>query len=470
MASLQGKLKHSLQWRLSFWLSAAILAIALPGGAISFYSAFSEANDLQDDQLRQMAALIDQHNLPTENRLAEAHAGNRDEESKIIVQVLDGRTPELGDDTALALPARLPDGLQTYRVGDEDWRLFVQTLHTGERLAVGQQTAVRDENAYSAATQTILPLVILIPVLIGMISLLVRRMLAPVAQLTAALDRKGEFELTELPDAEVPDEVLPFVAAINRLLSRLNQALALQRRFVADAAHELRTPLTALSLQLEELESDAPTPEARGHLLPLRLGIQRAKAMLEQLLTLARAQGRPQSRQQPVPLNLVMRRVLEDLWPQAAAKQIDIGVLPDGEVWVSAPELDLYTLLRNLADNAIRYTPEGGRVDLWAYNRMGQPILEVSDSGPGIPEEERERVFDPFYRIPGSQGTGSGLGLAIVRSIAERSGATISLEASEIDNHRPGLRVILRWPATPPAQPGPLPAGPVAHPHTIGQD
>lgn len=446
MAGLQGKLRHSLQWQLSFWLSAAILAVALLGGAISFYSAFSEANDLQDDQLRQMAALIDQHNLPTQNRLAEAHAGNRDEESKIIVQVLDGQAPQLGDDTALNLPAKLPDGLQTYRVGNEDWRLFVQTLHTGERLAVGQQTAVRDENAYSAATQTILPLVILIPVLIGMVSLLVRKMLAPVAQLSAELDRKSEFELTSLRDTGVPDEVRPFIGSINRLLGRLEQALALQRRFVADAAHELRTPLTALSLQLEELESEATAPEARSRLQPLRLGIQRAKAMLEQLLTLARAQGRPQSQLEPVSLNLIMRRVLEDLWPQAAAKQIDIGVLPDGEVQVHAAELDLYTLLRNLADNAIRYTPEGGRVDLWAYNRMGQPVLEVCDSGPGIPEAERERVFDPFYRIPGSQGTGSGLGLAIVHSIAERSGAVLSLEPSDLDPHQPGLRVIVRWP------------------------
>jgi two-component system OmpR family sensor kinase len=204
--------------------------------------------------------------------------------------------------------------------------------------------------------------------------------------------------------------------------------MAVQRRFVADAAHELRSPLTALSLQAERLAEADLSAQAQERLRALRQGIARGRQLLDQLLSLARAQSDVRPPPARVSVHEVYRRVLEDLMPLAQARQIDIGVegAPDVAVWTS--ELDLFTLVRNLADNAIRYTPEGGRVDLIAEDTEGQVTLRVRDNGPGIPPTERDRVFDPFYRTPVQRRSAPGWGCPSCRPSptgwARRSGWT----------------------------------------------
>jgi two-component system OmpR family sensor kinase len=443
MDGFKKRLNESVQFKLSFSLSLAILVIAVLAGSFSFVSAFNEAHELQDDMLRQVAALFDRQHLPLAHLGDDGRATDSDEESRVIVQYLsDGSkavaTADLG--TPLPLPANLPDGLHTLDVSGEPFRVLVKTTSNDERIAVAQETGVRDEIARASALRTLMPLLILVPILLLIVADLVRKLFLPIASLSAEIDRRAEQELHPVEARYLPAEVRPFVVAINRLLLRVDQSMETQRRFVADAAHELRSPLTALSLQAERLGQAEMSELAHARLLTLRTGIERGRNLLDQLLTLAKAQTVSNAPTSPVSVQQVYRRILEDVLPLAQAKQIDIGVEgeQDATVWVSEP--DLMAAIRNLVDNAIRYTHDGGTVDLSVRTEDGQAILRIQDSGPGIDVAERQRVFDPFYRTAGSEQVGSGLGLAIVKVIIDRIGAKIALAFADEARHS-GLRV-----------------------------
>ena len=275
MDGIEGKVGRSLQLRLSVWLCGVILLVAVAGGIFSFVSAFREANELQDDQLRQIAALVGHHALPLPAAAAQKAEPVSDADSRVIVQPLPrpGKPP---DHAALALPSHLPDGVQTLAIDGETWRVFVKTLARGSQVAIAQQTAVRDEIASDSALHTITPFAVLVPVLLLVVGLLVKEMFLPVKMLASELDRRSHQDLGALRHPTLPSEIMPFVVAINRLLARVENAVALQRRFVANAAHELRSPLTALSLQAERLEATEMSDLARERLGTLRSGIQRA--------------------------------------------------------------------------------------------------------------------------------------------------------------------------------------------------
>jgi two-component system OmpR family sensor kinase len=437
------RLNESVQLKLSFSLSLAIFVVALVAGIFSFVSAFNEAHDLQDDMLRQVAALFERRHLPVAHPGEDSRVKDSDEETRVIVQYLDEGNKVAGDVDAgapLPLPITLPDGLHTVDVNGEPYRVLVKTMNSTTRIAVAQETGVRDDIARASALRTLMPFLILIPVLLLLVANLIRQMFRPIASLSAEIDQRAEQELHPVEESHIPIEVRPFVVAINRLLARVDQSMESQRRFVADAAHELRSPLTAMSLQAERLAEAEMSDLARERLMALRRGIERGRSLLDQLLTLAQAQAALHRPKSSVSIQHVYRRVLEDLMPLAEAKNIDIGVQgkQDARVWVNKP--DLVAVVQNLAHNAISYTPDGGTVDLSVTITEGHAILRIQDSGPGIQVAERERVFDPFYRTLGSDQVGSGLGLSIVRTIADRIGAGIQLGFSN-EVERSGLCV-----------------------------
>jgi len=443
MDGIQRGVTTSLQFKLSTWIAGVILSIALAAGIFSFISAFMEANELQDDQLRQVAALIDQNTIPSTSNMTETEYKTLqiDSEARIIIQELKP-APANVTPSDLVFPTSLPNGIQTLKTKHDHWRVYVKTLHTGHRVALAQDTALRDEIARDGALRTLLPFIILIPVLIGMTSILIRRMLKPVRLLADSIDTRSEQELGSLRVDDVPSEIKPFIDAINRLLLRVARSIEMQQRFVADAAHELRSPLTALSLQAEGLEASDMPIEAKVRVNKLREGLKRARSLLEQLLALARVQEQQKTPiTTPVSIQQVFRRVLEDLMPQAETKNIDIGVLNSTDVSITANETDLITLVKNLADNAIRYTPENGQIDLNVIIQNGRTVITVQDTGPGIPVEEHERVFDPFYRVLGNDEIGSGLGLSIVKAIVERMNGSIRLENITMADVITGLKI-----------------------------
>lgn len=445
MDGFKRRLKDSLQFRLSLTLSISILSIAIIAGFFSFYTAFDEAHELQDDVLRQVATLFDRHGLNPPDNGDAGNESDSEKESRVFIQILSpNEKSKNGSPTLLSLPTDLVDGMQTVIAGSENYRVFVKKLSTGERLAVAQETDIRDEIAYESSLRTLMPFLILIPVLLLVVADLIRKIFKPIANLSREIDSRGDQELHPIPAEPLPSEIIPFVGAINRLLARVELSVGAQRRFVADAAHELRSPLTALSLQGERLANAEMSVNARERLATLRHGIDRTKILLEQLLTLAKVQAETERISTNVSLQQVYRRVLEDALPLAESKHIDIGVTSDTDFSICANEVDLIVLVKNLVDNAIRYTPENGRVDLSIMIDKDEANLIIEDNGPGIPEGEWHRVFDPFYRILGNNEIGSGLGLSIVDAIVSRLGASIQLGFTN-KTQLSGLRVAVTF-------------------------
>lgn len=519
-------MSRSLRARLSTWSSALVLAMALVAMAVSFQSAFDEASAMQDDNLRQIAALLYRGYVPSAQIEALKNAYVNDPQSRIVIQVLaqheaqppappGASTPgqvALPSTPRPHLPVDLQEGMQTVHLPQESWRVYVKYLSQEVHVAVAQQTMFRDRIAFSSALRVLTPILLLLPALLVVLNLLVMGMFHPLTRAARALRARSEYELGDVPTQGVPSEVLPFVLAINRQFERVRQVLAAQRRFVADAAHELRSPLTALTLQVERLAL-APMPaQARERLHELQRGMQRVRGLLDQLLTLARMRELPAPDAATLAVVPVIAQVMADLLPQAQRKNIDLGWLePQG--WASGDaasadvsaaasaggkpnaeplprdvargsvasrgsdkpgfwrrllrwfglnaggdvarragagrdtatasptlpisEVEMVTIARNLMDNAIRYTPEGGRVDVGLTREPNALTFWVEDSGPGMSLDELEHALEPFFRGSDTLESGSGLGLAIVKTIAEQHHATVQL------HNRPdgGLRV-----------------------------
>ncbi|WP_296950511.1 HAMP domain-containing sensor histidine kinase [uncultured Massilia sp.] len=439
MDGREGPVAASLRFRLSLWISTAIVLGATVAGLYSWTEATAEAHRGQDTQLRQVGYLISRLDAVPTSPMPRERVGDVDFDARLIVRFIDapGRTSSHAGRPPFFSPS-LPDGLQTVAVGNETWRVFVRTNSKGVRVAVAQQTAVRDAAARSSALRTVMPILFLGPVLVLLVTLLVRAMFRPLQRLAVRLGERRENDLGEVDRAALPSEVWPFVSAINKLIARTVRALSLQRRFIADAAHELRSPMTAMSLQAERLAASDMPDEARARLEALSAGLSRTRVMLDQLLALARTQESRVGQPTQVPLKKAIQECLEDLVPLAEAKGIDLGVVGDADPAVGGRPVDIASLVKNLVDNAIRYTPPGGRVDINLAEVDGRVVLDIDDTGPGIPEQERARVFDPFYRVLGNGEIGSGLGLAITASIADQIGATIAL--LDKPDGTPGLR------------------------------
>ena len=417
---------RSLRTRLLAWLLGAVLGVGAVGGAVVYRNALAEADAFFDYHLRQTALIL--RDQPVRYFLAPPF---EPPDADFVVQVwsLDGVRVYLSRPHAV-LPQVTTIGFATVSTREGRWRVF-GTQATTSVIQVAQPMSVRAQRAAELALQTLKPFALLLPVLALIIWFAVGHALEPLKRLTAQVRARRVDALDALPEARLPDEVLPLVSALNELLGRLRNALEHERAFMADAAHELRTPLTALHLQLEMLTRAGSESERAAALSSLSAGVQRANRLVEQMLSLAREEPRAGTPHEPVALDDLARAVVAELVPLADAGGIDLGVDAAQPATVRGDPEALRTLLRNLVDNAVRYTPAGGRVDVTveagAAGGAGGPRLIVSDTGPGIPEIERTRVFDRFYRRAGSGPPGSGLGLAIVKAIAESHGATLAL-------------------------------------------
>jgi two-component system OmpR family sensor kinase len=401
-----------------------VLASGVIASAAAFYFAYAEAQEFQDDALRQIAAL----SLGTRAEVDQLdNAGGLVEDPESRIQVF--RLP-YGPRPAW-LPASLEPGFHTLSkpLGQGDMRLFVRALDGGGRLVVAQSTDSRNEIAQNSALRTLLPLLILLPILIGLTAFIVGNEFTSLRRLSEALDRQAAERPRTLPELDLPDEIRPFVEAINRLLARVERMIAEQRRFIADAAHELRTPLTALSLQAQNLAQADSAAQMRERLVPLRDGIERARRLTVQLLDLARLQA-GDAKRSDVDVQALALELMAEFHPLAEAKAIDLGLEEHGLRFMSADAATLGLIIRNALDNAIKYTPPGGAVTLRLSQLEDAARIEVVDNGPGIPAEELERVLQPFHRLA-SGSEGSGLGLAIAREAATQAGGAITLRNAE---------------------------------------
>ena len=441
----------SIKRRLLVSLIAVLIAAIAVTGALVYRQARDEANGLFDAQLRQLAA-----SLPVRafGALAPEAAGIPYGDDDVVVRIWNRFgvfVYSSHPDTPLPLRAQL--GYATVPTASGDWRTFAGV--SGDSVVeVAQPMRVRRVVAAQVALRTVAPLIVLVPVLAALLWFVVGRGLAPLHRVARDVASRSPAALDPLRADALPDEIAPLVEALNRLLARLGETLAAQRAFIADAAHGLRTPITALQLQLQVAERATDAATRDSALAAARAGLARTGHLVEQLLALARAE--PEAGERPtqrVDLRSIARDVVATHTPLAVARRIDLGVAIEGED-SSAAESDAFavtgepdalaTMLANLVDNALRYTPEGGRVDVVVRGSTvaaaGAPVLEVRDTGPGIAPAEREHVFARFHRgraahAAGQRGQsvasgGSGLGLAIVARVVERHGARITLGAA----------------------------------------
>ena len=420
-------LKQSLQVRISIALILMFLPLSIIAGAFSYYQTYHEAEELQDDLLRQTAAYINPKTTDYTQIGSENH---------ILIQTF-------GQEDTVPLSDTLGEGFHTIKGSvdddddddDDEYRAYIRQTPQG-KIAVLQETEYRDDLAATAAYQSVLPLLIALPLMILLTVWITYRAMRPVKTLSASLGKRRSDDLSPLDGEAVPSEIQGFVTAINQLLQRTGENIRRQQRFIADAAHELRSPLTALSLQAERLTKLPQSDEAREQTGLILQSIQRNRHLLEQLLTHARAQGSETQRNlTDISLQAQFRRVLQELMPLALDKQQDIGVAVENDLRIRADDTEIYTLIKTFTDNAIRYTPAGGRIDIGFSETPTTLTIWVEDDGPGIPAAERSRVTDAFYRILGTEQQGTGLGLSIADAIAKRYGGKLILADSRNFSH-----------------------------------
>ena len=402
---------------------------------------------------------------------------------KLSYRILGAHGEHLSGERALHSPPieseRAPDGEVRFRddaIGGMNVRVAYVWADVpgggGPLIEVAEPLSTRSVLASEVLQGVVLPQLVFLPLGVLLLWLALARSIGPLNELQQRIRLRDSNDLSPIDEHDVPEEVSSLVRAINDLLTRLDQSVATQKHFLADAAHQLKTPLAGLRMQAElaqrEMAGDRGDPQAvTRSLRNIVLSSQRAAHMVNQLLSMARADQKDSSLVL-VPLDVaeLAVEVMQDFVPRALEKGIDFGyegASPgDLSLQIKGHRLLLGELLRNLIDNALSFTPSGGTVTVRVEGAAARHVvLQVEDSGPGIPVAEREKVFRPFYRVLGTPVDGSGLGLAIVREIAAQHQAELLLEDANL-RHRdglsdaggaplgPGVRFTLRFAALPP--------------------
>ncbi|MES1992679.1 MAG: ATP-binding protein [Pseudomonadota bacterium] len=449
---------NSIRWQLLVGLLLAIMGLALLEAAWSYHDTYQETEEIFDAHLAEYARtvyslLADEASEATESPFVwpvpfESHEVGHPYERKLNFQVWQGS--RLLARSVMA-PADHPYAPLTpgYRNAQQDafsWRVFTLPDPSHDlMIQVAERGDVRGEMSDLIARRTLFKSLALIPLTTALIVWLVSRGLAPLGALGQEINRRGSNRLHPLPTKSLPQELRPIVDAINDLLRRLEQALAQERRFTSNAAHELRTPLGLVRLQVEALSRSATDDERTEAQTSLLRGIDRLSRTVTQMLQLARLEQAPEAPTLvSVDLKEIVAAEVADLAPGALAKNQELGLdAPDGSCVLQGRGDALAVMSRNLLDNAIRYTPQGGRIDVSIQDDGPHWLLVIEDNGPGIPEALRQRVWERFFRPPGLDEPGSGLGLSIVRQVLDLHRGKASLARGAEGR---GLRVEIRLP------------------------
>lgn len=449
----------SLRRRLLVILLSLFVLAWVVLAAFSYRNARHEIEELFDAELAQSARVLlalTQHELDEpDERDAGAELGEISADSvighkyekKIAFQVWLGGRLLLRSPSAPAFSLAPGTGFSDRTIDGNPWRVFALLGDREEiRIEVGERDDVRNELVRDIVRDLLWPFLLTLPVLAVLIWTGVGRGLAPLKRTAAEIGRRSPHQLDPLPVGGAPAELRPVVDSLNALLARLDDALESERRFTASASHELRTPLAGLKAQAQVALRAGNQSERAQALAQLVRGVDRATRLVEQMLTLARLDpGEAATRYELVELAPLLGEVLADYGAAALDKGVELALADGTEGAVLADRYALEVMLRNLIDNAVRYTPGPGQVAVGAHTRGREVVLWVADSGPGIPAAERARVFDRFYRVAGTDAAGCGLGLSIVRRIALLHGAEIELGETSAAG---GLRVEVHFPAS----------------------
>jgi two-component system sensor histidine kinase TctE len=438
------RVRGSLRRLLTAWLVAPLLVLILLSAIPTYKLAVNAANEAYDNELLDPAIAIARYVRLNDERFevdlppVALEALRVDSVGRIFFRVTGPKGDLIAGNAAIPEPgdSMLEAGHQFYTTRVNTQRVRVAAVSVPRRygqvlVQVAETTEKRDRRVKEILIGALSPAVVVACAAAALFWFGIRRSLAPLNKLRDELERRTPVDLGPLPEGGTPDEVKPLVGALNQLLARLEGVLGAQQRFIANAAHQLRTPLAGLKTHVELARRENPAGETRSLLDMIAGESERASHLANQLLTLARAEpgsGLPSTRQ-PVNLRDVGNRAAQDWVRSALRRNIDLGFELE-ETWTMGDPMLLRELLANLIDNAVAYCHNEGEGSVTVRTRSAgeHAVLEVEDNGPGIPEEERERVFERFYRMPGTLAAGCGLGLAIVREITDRHGGEVTLE------------------------------------------
>lgn len=440
---------YSLTRRVLVWGISIGLIVTIIATAALFFITYKGAQDTQDDQLEEVVGLLAR--VDVSSRYPEALWMDDDQfedwfivdddsaesiaraGSTVLVRTLHGG----GRAMRVVFDRDLHDGAQTLMISGTEYRLVLRTLSRGVHIAVAQKSEEIRDLAVTAATWAIIPLLGLTVILFITLGAVFWVSTRPVEALARSLHNREPDDMTPISPNAIPTELLPLINAFNDVLAKIAELREHESRFTADAAHELRSPLAALSLQAERLEKSITDEAARDQVRALRDSIDRSSHLVSQLLSFKRARAKTKTsdvKRECTGQELigVLSEAIENVIAEADKKHIELSAAGFESIDDKADELipvnrdDLFTILRNLLENAVCYCPDNARVTV-TLESTTPFILNVADTGPGIKPEDRERVFDAFYRVLGTNTTGTGLGLAIVKTLAQQNALKVEL-------------------------------------------
>lgn len=439
---------HSLQARLLVLVLGLVTVVWLGAAVMTWVDARHELDELLDGHLAQAAALlvVQQAGEGDDDEVADAPSLHK-YAPRVAFQVFhEGQLTMRSANAGETPMAPIRRGFVTVRLGDGvEWRVFAtQGSERDVQVYVGEQIASRSAILRAVLRSVVWPLVFALPLLALAGWWAVRQGLMPLRQLSEVLTRRRPEALEPVVLQNLPSEMQPLVRALNGLFERIDGMVASERRFTADAAHELRTPIAAIRAQAQVALGAGADDAQRQHALQATLaGCDRATRLVEQLLTLARLEAAPVGDTAPVELGDLARQVAADLAPLALARQQTLALDAAVPCRVTGNALLLGVLLRNLVDNALRYSPDGAQIRVAVSQAPDAVVLQVEDSGAGMSAQDMARLGERFFRVPGHERPGSGLGWSIVQRIAKVCGAQIQVGRSDTLG---GLAVTVRWP------------------------
>ena len=449
-------MSSSISRQLIFWLAVPLMLLALCGALVHYFNSVAPGVISSDRRLREAAAAL-MARLAVEDgrvRLDDAARGKPPlpAPDSIAFAVRDAQGRLLLGDARLPVVAMTDAAAQEFAMAEFE-RRNVRTLATRFDTPAGRLivTAADIHPATEPAARlglmsTLLWDFVQLDVTLVLVWVGIQLGLRPMKKLQDEIGRRSALDLRPIDEASVPREIAPVVVTLNRLFLMLRTSVQSQQQFIANTAHQLRTPITGMQAQLELLAAEPAAAPIKARVATLQEGIRQLAHSANQLLTLARADPAVNiaAKNQIVALDGIVGEVIAKFYDRALQSNIDLGADVQAVAIRADPSL-LDDLLSNLVDNALKYTPAGGTVTASAGERGGKPYITVEDTGPGIPENERERVRQRFYRLPNSSGHGSGLGLAIVEEIAKLYEAAMSIGPGR---NGLGTKVSVEFPAS----------------------
>ena len=432
------KLPRSLQGQLLTLVLTVVVSVWLATAALTWFDARHELDELLDSHLAQAAALLvvqqapeigdDDHAIdaPTLHRYA----------PKVVFQVFHEGRLALRSANAPITPMveagkHFKIGFETVRIEGDAWRVFATTgAESDVQVYVGERTSLRAEILWAVLQSMLWPMAVALPLLALAVWWAVYRGVAPMRRLGRVLAERQALALQPVTLDRAPSEMAPMVDALNGLFERIGTLMEAERRFTADAAHELRTPIAAIRMQAQVALGEADEALRRHALQSTLDGCDRATRLVEQLLTLSRLEADAGPDMAAVDLRTLAQRVVGETAAKAIGKNQTLGFEATEPCIIPGNETLLALLVRNLVDNAVRYSPPSAKIKVAVRRRGARVVLSVQDSGPGLAEADRERLGERFFRVPGSLESGSGLGWSIVRRIAAVHRLALQVESS----------------------------------------